>query len=116
MLYFSLENGFQLNPTNDSYELDINTPHFTILSIYKYDKPIQLSIVNNDIQFKDIYESYFHSFHTNIQYKIDHSSCNLDNYYIQEIKVHAPSHPYLNVYTLYKFKYIYPMDSILIQS
>jgi hypothetical protein len=116
MLYFSIENGFQLKPTNDSYQFDIDSHNFTILSIYNYDKPIQLKIVSNDIDFKSLYESYFNQFHTSINYQINHSSGNLDNYYIQEIKVYDPSHPYLNIYTLYKFKYIYPMESIIIKN
>lgn len=117
MLYFSIKDGFQFKPMNESYVIDIDSKHFNILSIYKYDKPIQLNIVKNDFNFNTLYETYFNSFvHTKINYQIEHSSINLDNYYIQQIKVHDPSHPYLNVYTLYKFKYIYPMESILIQS
>ncbi len=109
--------GFLIEPTQDSYPIDIDSKHFNVLSIYKYDKPIQLKIVSIDFKFHKLYEPYFNSFqHTKINYQIEHSSSNLNEYYIQQIKVHDPSHPYLNVYTLYKFKYIYPMESILIQS
>ncbi len=117
MFYFSMKHGFLIEPTQDSYVVDIDSKHFNVLYIYNYDKPIQLKIVSLDFKFQQVYETYFNSFdHTKIDYLIETSSTNLDQYYIQQIKVHDPSRPYLNVYTLYKFKYIYPMESILIQS
>jgi hypothetical protein len=115
MLYFSIQHGFHFEPTHDSHPID--SKHFNVVSIYKYDRPIEFKIVNTDFNFQRLYESYFNSFqHTKIDYQIQSSSFYLDQYYIQEIKAYDPSRPYLNVYTLYKFKYIYPMESIVIQS
>lgn len=113
MIYYSFQNGFQLYPTNDSIPFNVNNESFTILAIYNYDKPIQINIVNNSINFKKIYESYFNSFqHTNIDYKINQYSFDMEHYYVKQINVYTPSHPYLNVYTLYIFQYIHPLESI----
>lgn len=117
MLYYSLSNGFQLKPTQGSYSFDINN-YQTILCIYNYDKPLQIiNIDSND--FKNIYESYFKKFnHENIldNIIINKSIKNISQYYIEETQVYHPDYKFLNIYTLYKIKYIYNMDSIIIQS
>lgn len=113
MLYYSFDNGFQIEPSNNSILFNVYNQSFTVLSIYNYDKPIQIKLVNNSINFKKIYKSYFNSFdHTTIDYQIENSTFDIDNYHVKKIIVHAPSHPYLNVYTLYVFQYIYPLESI----